>query len=168
MARRPPPVWIILLGVIFVYGAAAVALVRLLRLPSDFPAPAWLRWSVGGFLIVAGTALVCLAIRHLSLRRAFGTEIYAPARESTLIATGPYERVRNPLYLGATIALVGWTLLLHSVVLVVVTVLMILHFVCVAKWEERELLARFGDTYDAYRKATPLFLPKLSRTRYRT
>ena len=134
MARRPPPIWIVILAVVLVYGAVAVGLVRLLRLPESFPASPWLTWPVGGLFVLSGTALVGFAIRHLSLRRAFGTEIYAPAAESVLVTTGPYAYVRNPLYFGAAIALIGWTLLLHLVVLVVTTVLLIIHFVLIAKW----------------------------------
>lgn len=161
MARRPPPIWIVLLAVVLVYGALSVAAVRLFRLPPTFTAPTWLSWFVGGLLILVGMAVLGIAIRHLSLRRAFGTEIYASPAESVLVTTGPYAHVRNPLYFGATIALIGWTLLLRSVILAVVTVLMIIHFVFVAKWEERELLSRLGDRYDAYRRATPLFIPRL-------
>ncbi len=165
MARHPPPLWIALLAVVFVYGAVSVGLVRLLHLPESFAAPAWLTRLVGILFICSGTALVGFAIRHLSLRRAFGREIYAPAVESVLVTSGPYAYVRNPLYLGATIALIGWTVLLCWVLLVVVTVLMVIHFLLVAKWEERELGARLGDSYEAYRRATPLFFPRLWRGR---
>lgn len=167
MARRPPPIWIALLAVVFVYGALSVAVVRLFRLPPTFPAPTWLTWFVGAVLIVAGLAVLGFAIRHLSLRRAFGTEIYASPAESVLVTTGPYAYVRNPLYLGATVALIGWTVLLHSVILAVATALMIIHFALVAKWEERELLSRLGDRYDTYRRATPLFFPRLRSDRRR-
>lgn len=161
MTRHPPPIWILLLAVVLVYGAVSVGLVRLLRLPESFVVPPWLAWSAGGLLILLGTAFLGYAIHHLSLRRAFGAEIYASAAESVLVTSGPYAYVRNPLYLGATIALIGWTLLLRSVILVIATVFMIIHFVLVAKWEERELLSRFGDRYEAYRRVTPLFLPRL-------
>lgn len=133
----------------------------LFRLPPTFTAPTWLTWFVGGLLILVGMAIYGFAISHLSLRRAFGTEIYASPAESVLITTGPYGYIRNPLYLGATIALIGWTLLLRSVILSVATALMIILFVLVAKWEERELLSRLGERYDAYRRVTPLFIPHL-------
>ncbi len=166
MARHPPYIWILLLAVLLVNGALSVAVVRVFRLPATFTAPAWLAWSVGGLLILVGMATYGFAMRHLSLRRAFGTEIYASPAESVLVTTGPYACVRNPLYLGATIALIGWILLLRSVILTVATALMIILFVFVAKWEERELLSRLGDRYDAYRRATPLFVPRLpGRTR---
>jgi protein-S-isoprenylcysteine O-methyltransferase Ste14 len=45
--------------------------------------------------------------------------------------------------------------------MIIVTVSMMIHFVFVAKWEERELLSRFGDRYDKYRRTTPLFFPRL-------
>ena len=112
-------------------------------------------------------ALLGAAMQQISLRRAFGTEIYAPPSESVLVTGGLYAHVRNPLYLGAAIALIGWTLLLRSVILIVVTALMILHFIFVAKWEERELLMRFGDRYDAYRRLTPLFFPRFRNRRNR-
>lgn len=159
MARRPPPVWILLLVVVLVYGGLSVAVVRLADLPDEFGAPARLTAPAGILLVAAGMSLLGWAIRTLSLRRAFGTEIYAPASESVLVTTGPYAVVRNPLYVGATIALVGWTLLLHSVILAVATAFMALHFTLVARWEEHELHARVGDRYDAYRRATPRFLP---------
>ncbi|MFI5179794.1 MAG: methyltransferase family protein [Thermoanaerobaculia bacterium] len=167
MARHPPPIWILLVAVVLVYGALSVAVVRVFRLPSTFTAPAWLTWIVGGFLILAGMAIYGFAIRHLSLRRAFGREIYASPAESVLVTTGPYAYLRNPLYLGAAVALIGWSLLLHSVILAVATVLMIPHFVFVAKWEERELLSRLGEKYDAYRRATPLFIPRLPGRKHR-
>ena len=161
MTRHRPPIWIILPAVVLVYGAISVAVVRFVGLPLAFPAPTWLTWFIGGFLIVVGMAVLGFAIHHLSLRRAFGAEIYASPAESVLVTTGPYACVRNPLYLGVIIALIGWTLLLHSFILAVATSLMIIHFVLVAKWEERELLSRLGDRYDAYRRVTPLFLPRL-------
>lgn len=163
MSRHPPPIWIVLLAVVLVYGALSVAVVRLLRLPKTFVAPNAVTWLGGVGLIGIGLAVLGWAIRHLSLRRAFGVEIYASPAESTLITSGPYAYVRNPLYLGVTISLIGWTLLLQSVVLAVATALMIMHFIFVAKWEERELLSRLGAKYDNYRRDTPLFVPRLHR-----
>ena len=165
MRRRPPPVWLFLLSVILVYGALAVLAIRLLGIPDTLPAPAAFARVAGGLLVLLGTGLLGWALRHLSLRRAFGLEIHAPLSESRLVTTGPYAFVRNPLYLGAAIALVGWTLFLRSSVLVVATLLMIGHFLFVARWEARELSARLGAEYEAYRRATPSFIPRFPRGR---
>jgi protein-S-isoprenylcysteine O-methyltransferase Ste14 len=135
------------------------------RLPDTFSGPVLLTGGTGGLLILFGVGLIGVTIRHLSLRRALGREIYAPPSESTLVTTGPYACVRNPLYVGATIALVGWTLLLRLNVLAVATLLMIVHFSLVAKWEERELRSRLGERYEAYRRATPAFLPRFRSRR---
>ena len=167
MTRHRPPIWLIIPAVVLVYSALSVAIVRLVGLPLTFPASVWLTWFIGGFFIIAGLAILGFAIHHLSLHRAFGAEIYASPTESILVTTGPYAYVRNPLYLGATIALVGWTLLLHSSILAIATPLMVIHFTLVAKWEERELLSRLGDKYDAYRRVTPFFFPRLPKRRGR-
>ena len=156
-----------MIAVVIVDGGLSVAAVRLFGLPRTFAAPAWLTWPVGGLLILVGMTTYAFSIHHLSLRRAFGAEIYASSAESVLVTNGPYARVRNPLYLGAAIALTGWSLLLRSVILGVATTLLIILFALVAKWEERELLSRLGDRYDSYRRATPLFLPRLSARKRR-
>jgi len=160
MSRRIPPVWLALLSVILAYGFLGVLVVRLLGLGDTFPAPVALARVSGALFVVLGMWLLGWAIHHLSLRRAFGREIYAPPSDSTLVTTGPFAYVRNPLYLGAAIALVGWTLFLRSTILVVVTPLMLVHFALVARWEARELSSRLGPRYEAYRRATPSFIPR--------
>ncbi len=165
MARRVPPIGIVLLVVVLVYGAISVLVVRLLQLPYGLSLARPFVW-LGVGLIGIGMGVLGWAVQHLSFRRAFGAEIYASPGESTLITTGPYAYTRNPLYLGASIALIGWTLFLQSVILAVATGLMVFHFFFVAKWEERELLSRFGKTYASYRASTPLFIPRLWRHRH--
>ena len=160
MSRRPPAIWLVLLSVIFGYGALSVLIVQLLNLPNTFPVPIALSRLLGSALIVVGISLLVWALHHLSLRRAFGQEIYAPQTESALVTSGPYVYVRNPLYLGAAIALIGWTLLLQSTILIVATLFMLGHFVLVARWEAQELSARLGPDYEAYRRATPAFIPR--------
>lgn len=159
MAPRPRPVWLLMLAAALVYGALAVLAVRLLGLPEKLAAPAVLAWVVGGLLALLGMALAGWAIRHLSLRRAFGGEIDAPAATSTLVTTGPYALVRNPLYVGVLVALAGWTLALRSTIVALVSLCMAAHLVAMARWEQRELAARFGSAYEAYRRATRAFLP---------
>ena len=165
MLKRLPPFWIFPVSAVIVYGGGSALAVRLLRLPETFAAPAWLSYGVGGTLIVLGVALIGWSLRHLSLRRAAGREVFAKAEKSTLVTSGPYAIVRNPIYIGVSTALLGWTLLLRATVLALATLLMLGHFAFVARWEAREMGARMGERYEAYRRATPAFLPRLRRRR---
>ena len=163
--KRLPPFWIFPVSAVIVYGGGSVLLVRALRLPETFGAPAWSAYGVGGTLIVLGVSLIAWSFRHLSLRRATGREVYAPAEKSTLVTSGPYAVVRNPIYVGVSTALLGWTLLLRSTILAVATAFMLGHFAFVARWEAREMGARMGERYEAYRRAVPAFMPRLRRRR---
>ena len=84
------------------------------------------------------------------------------ASPQTLVLTGPYRLLRNPMALagiaqGVAVAvwLGSWTVLLYS-------------FAGAAFWhlvlrpaEERDLIARFGTSYESYRQAVPLWCPRL-------
>jgi protein-S-isoprenylcysteine O-methyltransferase Ste14 len=167
MNRKLPTIWYFLLTVILVYGFLALGIAWLLKLPDNFYLPDWLSRTLGGFLIIAGIFFWAYAVRYLSVRRAFGTEINTSPESSSLITSGPYAYVRNPLYFGAAAAIIGFTILLRSVPMLIITILMIPHFYFIAKWEERELLKRFGKKYEEYMRLTPLFFFSLRKFKNR-
>ena len=45
----------------------------------------------------------------------------------------------------------------------ILTVVAFIHFMFVAKWEEKELTERFGKTYLDYKARVPFFIPSLRR-----
>jgi protein-S-isoprenylcysteine O-methyltransferase Ste14 len=68
-----------------------------------------------------------------------------------LVVRGPYRFVRNPMYLGAAVALAGAALVYQSVALAGYTVLFLLLAHCFVIWyEEPHLRRTFGQEYDAY------------------
>lgn len=70
-----------------------------------------------------------------------------------------YKVVRHPLYIGwLTIFWAAPTMTLSHLVFAVVTTLYILVAI---RFEERDLLAAFGETYGAYRRRTPMLVPRL-------
>ena len=89
------------------------------------------------------------------------TGAFAARAESKLVTDGLYARTRNPLYLAATILLLGWCVALRLTPLAFLSVIFFVHFLFVAKWEEKELQARFGQEYEDYRKRVPLLVPRL-------
>jgi protein-S-isoprenylcysteine O-methyltransferase Ste14 len=70
-----------------------------------------------------------------------------------LVVTGPYTYLRNPMYVGATLALAGASLYFESLALLGCTAVfvMITHLMVVL-YEEPTLRRMFGETYEGYCK----------------
>jgi protein-S-isoprenylcysteine O-methyltransferase Ste14 len=81
-----------------------------------------------------------------------------------LIAVGPYRWVRNPIYLAALLIVAGETWLFGSAALVLYGggAAVGFHLLVVA-YEEPRLRARFGEQYEAYRRAVPRWIPRPPR-----
>jgi protein-S-isoprenylcysteine O-methyltransferase Ste14 len=76
--------------------------------------------------------------------------------------SGIYERVRHPQAWEVMIWFV-LAFLLHSPFLVLYSILWLpLEYIMVMS-EEKDLILRFGSTYQEYRKRTPAFFPKLNQ-----
>ena len=78
-----------------------------------------------------------------------------------LVATGPYRYVRNPMYVGVELALVGnflwfgyWWMLAYAVFLFATFHLFILVY------EEPTLRGKFGASYEAYLTEVPRWIPR--------
>jgi protein-S-isoprenylcysteine O-methyltransferase Ste14 len=83
------------------------------------------------------------------------------ASPQQLVLSGPYRFLRNPMALagilqGAAVAigLGSWTVLLYSAAGGV------FWHVALRPAEERDLIARFGESYEAYRRGVPLWCPR--------
>jgi len=79
-----------------------------------------------------------------------------------LIRTGPYARVRHPIYLGMFLFLLGMAVALgHWLALIVAVPLFIVGTSIRTRLEDRLLEAQFGDEFRAYAASTPALIPKL-------
>ena len=85
---------------------------------------------------------------------------FDPPRQ--LVVRGPYRFVRNPMYLGAGLALSGAALVYRSLALLgyVVALLVITH-AFVVLYEEPTLMRLFGRSYDEYRATVRRWIPRL-------
>jgi protein-S-isoprenylcysteine O-methyltransferase Ste14 len=93
-------------------------------------------------------------------------QVYRARKEDRLVAQGLYAYVRHPQYSGLFIALFGegvvhWPTL-FSVGLFPVIVLV---YTWLAYREEKQMIARFGDTYRAYQRHVPMFIPRWNQWR---
>lgn len=92
---------------------------------------------------------------------------FDPPKE--LVAKGPYQYVRNPIYAFVIIVLVGEAMYFQQAVLIIyaVLVLLFLHF-WVVFHEEPVLRRRFGESYEAYCASVSRWFPGLAGLRDQT
>ena len=117
---------------------------------------------LGSLLVLAGGILV-LACLFVFAFAGHGTAApFDPPRR--LVAQGPYACVRNPIYIGAIVAMAGAALFYRSLgVLCYALVLALIFAVLVLTYEEPTLRRLFGAEYDAYCRRVPRWLPALRR-----
>lgn len=80
------------------------------------------------------------------------------------VATGFYRWVRNPMYVGMAITLIGEALLLPPItkeMLVMLAILAVLVSLLVIFYEEPHLQELFGEDYELYRRNVPRWIPRL-------
>ena len=90
--------------------------------------------------------------------------LYKAQREHRLAADGPYAHLRHPQYVGFVLIMLGFLLQWPTLITLVTFPVLVVMYVRLARREEQEAMSQFGDAYLLYAKATPAFLPHLSRT----
>jgi protein-S-isoprenylcysteine O-methyltransferase Ste14 len=80
-----------------------------------------------------------------------------------LVREGPYQWVRNPMYLAVLSVIIGEAILFHSLLLVGYALLawVVVHLFVVF-FEEPSLRRQFGESYEAYLRTVPRWLPRFS------
>jgi protein-S-isoprenylcysteine O-methyltransferase Ste14 len=121
--------------------------------------PAYVR-MIGGVLIAAGVAVLLSAFGRFVIE---GIGTPAPvAPTERLVVGGAYRYVRNPMYLAVASVIVGQALLFGQIVLLIYAVLFgVAVAAFVHGYEEPTLAARYGEEYEAYRRAVPRWRPRL-------
>lgn len=124
------------------------------------PGPPPLR-VLGGLLIAAGLALLleCFG-RFVVQGRGTPAPIAPPDR---LVVSGPYRRVRNPMYVAVTAMILGQATLLGDLRLVGYAALIWTAFhLFVLAYEEPTLRRSFPADYAAFFTAVPRWIPRLT------
>ncbi len=87
-------------------------------------------------------------------------------KQEVLTVTGPYAYTRNPLYLGSAILTIGAGIAVRSWISVLALfVYFALFYSVVMRREEKELHLRHGAAFEAYARAVPLFIPRLTHAK---
>lgn len=79
-----------------------------------------------------------------------------------LIRTGPYARIRHPIYTGILLALAGTGLAVGRYRALVAFAIILLSLTWKSKREEALLASQFGAAFEEHRRRTGFFLPRLS------
>ena len=82
-------------------------------------------------------------------------------RRGTVATTGVYARVRHPQYLAFIVIMLGFLLQWPTLPTLAMFPILVVVYVRLARREERDALAQFGDAYARYAAVTPGWLPRL-------
>lgn len=85
-------------------------------------------------------------------------------RGGRLATTGPYAWVRHPQYVGFALIMIGFFLQWPTLVTGLMLPILLVMYWRLARREEREVEAEFGDAYRTYAGGVPAFFPRISRT----
>lgn len=110
--------------------------------------------GLGGLLTVLGGLLVAAA----------WTAVHAAGGD--LVTHGLYDRVRHPQYAGMIVFIVGALVQWPTLPTLVMAPVLVAAYVRLARREDAELEAVFGDTYRQYRALVPAFVPQIQYRRH--
>jgi protein-S-isoprenylcysteine O-methyltransferase Ste14 len=119
-------------------------------------------WMVGFFPVLAGLVLYFWCAGAFTfIGKGTPAPIDAPI---FLVREGPYQWVRNPMYLAVLATILGEAILFHSLSLFGYAVLVgIVVHLFVISFEEPSLQRHFGESYATYLRTVPRWLPRYPR-----
>ena len=129
-------------------------------------APAWFLWSqlplppviraIGVLTLISSLPILIWTHRTLGKYYAAVLEL---KEKHTLITSGPYSRIRHPMYTVFIMYTVSLALMSANLFVIVFSIVVIVSFPSLAKQEEQMLLGLFGDEYSDYMRQTNRFFP---------
>lgn len=133
----------------FNYATLAFAAIALIFFETRFLTPPWTALRIAA-LLVAVLSFVLLAVARIQLGSAFSVQ----AKAETLVITGLYARIRNPIYIFSSLLLAG-LVVFDGVPWLLLGVLALVPVQWYRSRNEAKVLAeKFGPAYIAYRQQT--------------
>jgi methanethiol S-methyltransferase len=111
---------------------------------------AWIEMLLGWTFVLLGILMLAEGWR----------ELYRAHREHRLETRGLYGVVRHPQYLGIFIALFGQLIHWPTIPTIALFPFIVLAYLLLARKEEVEMVAQFGELYRLYQRQVPMFLPR--------
>ena len=111
--------------------------------------------GIGLAIFILGLALAVWA--RVYLGRNWGMPMSQKA-DPELVTTGPYGKIRHPIYSGIILGMVGSAIAVSAYWLIAVAILGV-YFLVSAVVEERTMARLFPAAYPPYRRATKILIP---------
>jgi protein-S-isoprenylcysteine O-methyltransferase Ste14 len=124
-----------------------------------FDAPA----ELGVLVFLSGMSLIACAVINMGASWQMGFDQNLPPQR--LIQTGVFRFSRNPIYLGMVVALLGWMLLIPTLLSLIMLTGLAIGVRRQAVEEEESLSRTFGAQFDAWARDVGRFVPWLGRLR---
>lgn len=122
------------------------------------PDSTWLG-VLGVVLSALGVGLAIWARKHLGENWSATVTLKT---DHELIRSGPYRRIRHPIYSGMLLGIVGVVLALGKVRGLLAFAVILVSFYFKSRKEERFLSAEFGSAFAEHTRKTGMFLPRLT------
>ncbi|MDX8450681.1 methyltransferase family protein [Mesorhizobium captivum] len=89
--------------------------------------------------------------------------LYDAQQGRSLATSGPYSYVRHPQYVGFILVMLGFLVQWPTLLTLAMFPVLVVMYVRLARAEEREAIAEFGDAYRKYMAQVPGFIPRWNR-----
>ncbi len=115
--------------------------------------------GVGLILATFGFFLTKMAFKEVSFASFIGLK---EEKESHLITSGIYARIRHPLYSATILFLIGFVIFSPSYTNLIHGICLFIYLIIGVQYEEKRLLKTFGKEYKQYKEKVPMLLPRLN------
>lgn len=117
-------------------------------------------WTPGIIVMCLGAFILLRCVRDFYVMGKGTLAPWDPPKR--LVVIGLYRYVRNPMYVGVVLLVLGWSLFFHSPLLFSYTALLAVTFhIRVVKYEEHKLKALFGEEWELYKRSVSRWVPHL-------
>ena len=161
VSRRLWPILNTLLFTIFVPGTVAILIPRWLLGGFTRPPGSALTW-IGAIVFLIGAAIYFRCAWEFAVRGLGTPAPIAPTK--FLVTTALHHHVRNPMYIGVAMAILGEAVVFRSIhIAVYAGVMLLIAHTFVVLYEEPTLQRQFGEPYEEYKRSVPRWLPRIGK-----